>query len=497
MTQTAEALYVGIDLGTQSVRALAVDGAGTVHGTGSAALAGRRDGDRHEQDPEEWWHAVGEACRGALADLPAGAVQAVAVDGTSGTVVLTDRHGRPVTPGIMYDDTRAAEDTAAVNDAGAELWAELGYGRMQPAWALPKLRWLLRHAGATDRVRLAHQADFVTGRLAGHHVAADTSNALKTGCDLRAVRWPIAVLDRLEVPADALPELVLPGTAVGAVCRAAAEATGLPEGTLLVAGMTDGCAAQLGSGALDVGSWNAVLGTTLVLKGVTAEPFHDPLGAVYSHRAPGGGWLPGGASSTGAGALSAQLPGRDLDALAGQAAAYEPSSALAYPLASSRGERFPFVAPAATGFVSGTVAGDADLYAALVQGIAYVERLCFDYLDLLGAPVGGRLVLTGGAASSRYLCQLRADVLGRAVTLVENAEPALGMAVLAAHGAAGDATLAGRAAAMVRVVDTLEPSQRRGAVFREPYARLVDELHDRGWLDDRTTAHALERALGS
>ena len=69
------------------------------------------------------------------------------------------------------------------------------------------------------------------------------------------------------------------------------------------------------------------------------------------------------------------------------------------------------------------------------DGVAFIERLCFDYLDMLGAPVRGPFVLTGGGAKSRYWCQLRADVLGSPVTLPENAEAALGMAVLAAAAA--------------------------------------------------------------
>ena len=121
----------------------------------------------------------------------------------------------------------------------------------------------------------------------------------------------------------------------------------------------------------------------------------------------------------------------DLDQLNRRAGRYEPAGALAYPLVSA-GERFPFVAPQARGFLLGTPADDGDHFAAVLQGVAFVERLCFDYLDLLGAPLDGDLVLTGGATKSTYWCQLRADILGRPVTLPDTAEGALGMAVLAA-----------------------------------------------------------------
>ncbi|GLY79158.1 FGGY-family carbohydrate kinase [Actinoallomurus iriomotensis] len=481
-----EEIWLGIDLGTQSVRALAVTASGAVVGRGTHPLTGRREGQRHEQDPEEWWRATAAACRSALDGVPAGAVRAVAVDGTSGTILLTDGDGRPLTPGLMYDDTRAADETRRVNETGAAVWDELGYRRMQPAWALPKLLWLLgRHEGP---VHLAHQADFVNRRLAGHAVPADLSNALKTGAHLVEEDWPADVLDTLGVPREVLPPLVRSGTPIGTVCASAAEATGIPAGTSIVAGMTDGCAAQLGAGRLTPGSWNSVLGTTLVLKGVTREPLHDPYGVVYSHRAPDGAWLPGGASSTGAGAISRDFPGRDLAELDRRAADHEPARALAYPLV-SRGERFPFAAPDAEGFLLGGTGDEADDYAALLQGVAYLERLCFDHLDLLGAPVDGDLTFTGGTARSAYWCRLRARVLGRPVILPADPEPALGAAVLAASPGRRVAEVA---AAMVAVRETIDPGPRDGR-FDEGYLRFVTELERRGWLPEPTAEHARTR----
>ncbi|MGR6915093.1 FGGY-family carbohydrate kinase [[Actinomadura] parvosata] len=483
--------WIGIDLGTQSVRAMAVAGDGRVLGTGSRPLTSHRDGPRHEQDPEQWWRELAAATREAVsaAGVP---VEGVAVAATSGTILLTDPSGRPLTPALMYDDRRA--DASLANEVGGHVWERLGYRRMQPNWALPKLLWLLRETRSPD-VRLAHQNDFVNRRLTGHRVATDLSNALKTGVDLIEERWPLDVFDALDIPAGILPGVVRPGTRLGVVCAAAAEETGLPAGTPVIAGTTDGCAAQLGAGALRPGSWNSVLGTTLVLKGVTKELIHDPLGVVYSHRAPDGSWLPGGASSTGAGALTRDLPGRDLDALSAQAATRygghpgrppgtrSLAPVVTYPLV-SRGERFPFAAPDAETFTLGEPADDVERYAAILLGAAFVERLCFDYLDLLGAPVDGEIILTGGATRSAYWTRLRADVLERPVTLRENAEPALGMAVLAGGDPAAAATT------MVRTKAVVEPS---GADLREPYLRFVAELERRGWLDPAAAAHARER----
>jgi D-ribulokinase len=485
-----EDVWVGLDLGTQSVRALAVSASGHVAGSGSRPLRSRRDGDRHEQDPEGWWEAVADACRAAVNELAPERISGVAIDGTSGTVLLVDSTGAPLTPGLMYDDSRATGQAERADEAGRAVWSSLGY-RVQPGWGLPKLLWMLEERPELAHgARLAHQPDLITRRLIGHEVPTDTSHALKTGYDLIHDSWPHELLERLGVPEGLLPEVVRSGSPLGEVSEKAAGQTGLPAGTPVIAGMTDSCAAQLGAGALSEGSWNSVLGTTLALKGVSSELIRDPNGVLYCHRAPDGGWLPGGASSAGAGVLSAEFPGRDLDELGRRAASHEETGVLAYPLL-SRGERFPFVAPEAESFLLGEPASESEHFAALVRGIACVERLCFDYVDLLGAPVDGELSFTGGAARNRYLCQLRADVLGRPVRLLENAESALGMAVLAASEGRSTADVA---AEMVRLREVVEPRPDRVERLREPYLRLVSELEERGWLDPRLADHARARS---
>jgi sugar (pentulose or hexulose) kinase len=338
-------VWLGLDVGTQSARALAVTANGEVVGAGTRPLTSERSGPRHEQDPETWWRAIAAASSEAMQTVSAQAVRGVAVDATSGTILLVDRKGSPLTPGLMYDDTRATARRSSQR-GGRAVWAELGYCRMQPSWALPKLLWLLEAYPLLPRgARLAHQSDFINRRLVGHEVPADLSNALKSGAHLVEERWPrrswtSSACRRSAAGAGPFGDGHRGGR------RAAATATGIPAGTPVIAGMTDGCAAQLGAGALRPGRWNSVLGTTLVVKGVTHELIHDPLGVVYSHRAPNGDWLPGGASSTGCGP---DLPGlrRSRSRRAGRAAsAHEPAAMLAYPLASA-GERFPFVAPAA------------------------------------------------------------------------------------------------------------------------------------------------------
>ncbi|MDN5805513.1 MAG: hypothetical protein L0H26_13160, partial [Microlunatus sp.] len=248
--------------------------------------------------------------------------------------------------------------------------------------------------------------------------------------------------------------------------------------------------------ALDPGSWSSTLGTTLVIKGATADPVIDPTGAIYSHRSPDGGWLPGGASGIGAGVIARDFAGADLAALTAVAGTREPAGGVCYPLA-GHGERFPFVAPEATGFADGVPAEQASRFAAVLQGIAFVERLGYQRLRRLGAEVSGTVSFAGGATANDYWNQLRCDLLGLPVVVPESAEAAVGMAILAAAGQQPDEQQSGgqqpagiRAAAarMVRHSRSFEPDPRRAAIFDDAYAAFVTALVDRGWLPETPSA---------
>lgn len=449
--------WIGVDLGTQSVRAVLADADGGVLARAARPLTSHRDGPRHEQDPQSWLDAVDATLAEVTRSTrPVG----IAICSTSGTFLLTDRQGRPVTPALMYDDARAKDRVGHIVDADPDRWSTA----MQPTWALPKLLWLATSGLNLDDHRIVHSADFVAAHLVGHPVATDTSHALKTGYDLVADAWPAESFDKLGLPATAFPDVTRPGSELGRT----------PDGIPVYAGMTDGCAAQIAAGALAPGAWNSVLGTTLVLKGVSKDLLHDPTGAVYSHRHPDGGWLPGGASSTGAGVLTELLPGRDLDALDRAARDLGPVDAVIYPLTKT-GERFPFVAPQAERFTLGNVESDLRTYAAVLQGVAFIERLAFEHLVSLGADPVRSVSLTGGAIKSGYWNQLRSDVLGVPVEVPAAPDPAYGMAVLAASAGT---SLTGTADRMVRTDRVLEPRPRP---LEDLYGEFVAELDRRGY----------------
>lgn len=520
-------LWLGVDVGTQSAKVSIVDDEGTVHAQSSAPLISAREGNRHEQNPADWIGQSRVAMTGAIAMLPSAIlprISGMAVCATSGTITVVDGAGKPASTGLMYNDARAGALSSEVAGADPERWKRLGY-RIQPTWALPKILWLTRKGLVGRGFRIANQADVVVSAITGGRVSSDWSHSLKSGYDLLELDWPLMVLDRLGIDRAKLPDVVAPGSVVGASSSEWARATGLPEGTPVFAGMTDGCAAQLGAGTLALGDLHSVIGTTLVVKGVSEHIVRDDSGAIYSHRAPHGRlWFPGGASNVGAGVLAEYFPEMDLAAATSRvSSAYDgklTSIPPSYPL-SGLGERFPVIRPDARGMVftgSGSRRGGAratapvnrpladaareldgdTLLASILLGIACVERLAVESMAAAGAPLTGTLSSSGGGTRNRWWTQLRSDLLGRTISVPISAEGSIGMAILAAwgagqaaeHGTDGaapeseGASLPEIARRMSPIGSVFDPIDAHHAQVNEQYALFHDRVSSLGWLGE-------------
>ncbi|MBV9049289.1 MAG: hypothetical protein JOY58_13525 [Solirubrobacterales bacterium] len=480
-----EALIVGVDVATQAVRTVCCDPDGTVLATGAADLPApkRPAAGRAEQDARSWWPATRAALREMTSSLDRRSrrISALAIAATSGTLVLVDKHGDPVGPGVMYDDRRGEREAERAQAAAEERWRRLGL-RISPTFSLPKLAVLVREDRARDAAYVCHTPDLLTWRLVGARTPTDWSHALKTGYDALVGGWAEEAFEALEIDLDLLPEVLPPTTRVGAVSREAAAETGLPEGCEVRLGMTDSCAGQVACGTSEPGQFVSVLGTTLVLKGVTEELVRDPSGAVYSHRHPDGYWLPGGASSTGGEALL-DYPRERLDDLNRGAEENGPASFLCYPLR-REGERFPFVESEASGFSDGEPRDEIDGYRAALEGVAFCERLGYDHLARLGAVPEPPIATAGGGNKSRIWLRIRATVLGWPLQLAEQATTSFGASVLAAAGGVHP-NLATAAERMVRVTETIEPVEQEREPLAERYSELVAALAKRGWIDSQ------------
>lgn len=245
-------LVAGVDSSTQATKVLIVDpDSGEVVATGRAPHEVTGSDGARESDPEGWWSAL----RTALgATGRAGEVAAIAVGAQQHGLVTLDAAGRPLRPAILWNDTRAVEETAALHAAlgGRERWAQRTGSVPLPAFTVPSWAWLRRHepevAAATRSIRLPH--DLLTQRLSGRGVT-DRGDASGTGWWSPADGdYDAEVLGLPQVGIDPamLPEVADWQQPAGETSTAVSDELGLPAGTPVGIGTGDNMAAALGLG---------------------------------------------------------------------------------------------------------------------------------------------------------------------------------------------------------------------------------------------------------
>jgi sugar (pentulose or hexulose) kinase len=414
-------LVLGIDVGTSGVRVAAIDHAGYVAAFATSTMpAPLRDGTRITQDPALWARALDDAMAGLGSTVDLARIGALAVDGTSGTLVAVDELGRPVAAGSLYNDSADAAAIAAVGRVAPTRAAV--HGTTSP---LARATRLQRAAGVA---RIIHQADWIAGQFSGRFDVSDESNALKTGYDPIARTWPDWI-EAAGVERKKLPAVVPAGSAVGEVTAEASRRFGLPTRAVVVTGATDGCAAFLATGANKPGEAVTSLGSTLVLKLVSEQPLFAPEYGLYSHRI-GDMWLAGGASNTGGAVLAQFFTPQAIRDLSDRIDPGVTTDLDYYPLAAP-GERFPINDPVLAPRMTPRPADDAVFLQALLQGIANIETLGYRRLAELGGPKLTSVATVGGGAVNECWGRIRARTLGVPLRTPDSDEAAVGIARLA------------------------------------------------------------------
>jgi sugar (pentulose or hexulose) kinase len=409
------AAAIGIDVGTSGVRVALMDARGTLLGIRSSRLV---PVDR--RNPACWWHAVESALAALQASADLSGVRSIAVDGTSGTILLLNEAGRPMRDASLYNDP-APEAAARAVAAAAPAGSAAG-GAASP------LAKLLAMQDEPGTARLAHQADWIAAQFGAPVGISDENNALKTGYDPVQRCWP-GWLRGLGIRVALLPEVVEPGTPIGAIDPVLARRFGLPADVVIAAGTTDGCAAFLATGADTVGEAVTSLGSTLTLKQLCDRPIFSPKYGVYSHRL-GSRWLAGGASNSGGAALARYFTPEALVALS---ACIDPARASGldyYPLPGP-GERFPIADPQLPPRDTPRPTDDVRFLHGLLEGIARIEALGYRRLADLGGPALAAVRTVGTGAGNAAWTVIRRRVLGADLIMARSEEAAMGAATLA------------------------------------------------------------------
>lgn len=353
-------------------------------------------------------------------------MRALAIDGTSGTVLLTDEHGQPLTSALMYNDARATvqlEHIRHVAPAGSPVNAVTS--------GLPKILWLAEQAQSLPVHHFMHQADWLSCQFSKHAGVSDTNNCLKSGYDPMAQVWP-AWIEQVGIPLSWLPTVLKPAQPIGSIARDIAESFDLPAEVLVVSGTTDSTAAIFATGAQQIGDAITSLGSTLVCKVISDKPVFASEYGVYSQPF-GNYWLVGGASNTGGAVLRQYFTDTQMQQMSELLQPEHPTALNYYPLPSV-GERFPVNDSTLLPRLTPRPDDDVQFFQGLLEGIAQIEYNGYRLLHELGAPYPASVRTVGGGAKNRAWTQIRSRLLNTSMIEVEHSEAAYGSALLAKQG---------------------------------------------------------------
>jgi xylulokinase len=461
---------VGVDVGTSSTKAVAVDPDGTILGHAQAEYPVSMPKPGHaEQDPELWW----QAAEAVLRDLGAGDVGGIGLSGQMHGLVLLDDRLHPLRPAILWNDQRTAAECAEIErTVGLDRLIALTGNRALTGFTAPKLLWVRRHEPDVYR-RIAHvllPKDYVRLRLTGE-LATDVSDASGTLLfNVGARTWSEQMLELLDLAREWFPPALESGSASGATN------TGVP----VAAGGGDQAAGALGVGVDRPGSVSVSLGTSGVVFGVLPALAADPRGTAHTfcHAVPGT-WHAMGVMLSAAGALDwfhrSVVPGMSTEALLAAAASWEPGCEGLQFAPYLSGERTPHADPDARGaFVGLALRHDTGaLSRAVLEGVAYGLRDLLELLRGLGLrPSAGRI--GGGGSRSELWRRIVASALDLPLEITATDDAAaLGAAMLGGVAAGSFPDVPAAVEACVRVTGHVDPDPAWRERYAEGYAAFT------------------------
>jgi xylulokinase len=490
-------LVLGIDVSTTATKAILVDESGSVRGVGTSEYGFEIPHPLwSEQDPRLWWDGAIGAIGSVLASTGASGADIVAV-GLTGQMhgaVLLDAADEVLRPAILWNDQRTGAECDAIRAAvGPERLIAITGNDALTGFTAPKLIWVRDHEPAVWE-RIAHlllPKDYLRLRLTGEH-AIDRADAAGTLLlDLAARDWSSEVVAALGIDPAWLPRTLEGPQVSGRVSALAAAATGLREGTPVVAGGGDQAANAVGVGAVRPGVVALSLGTSGVVFAATDRPLYEPKGRVHAfcHAVPGR-WHFMSVMLSAAGSLrwfrDVFAPGEEYGPLVEAAATVPAGSGGLLFLPYLSGERSPHPDPLARGaFVGLTLSHDRrNLTRAVLEGVAFGLR---DGLDLMldaGTPAPTQIRASGGGLRSPLWRSILADVLEAEIAAVATEEgAAFGAALLAAVGAGWFRTVDAATETIVKVTPIATPGpdvtayRDAHALYRELYPALTPTFH--------------------
>lgn len=475
--------FLGLDIGTGGSRAVVIDEKGSPCASATVEhepFASPQMG-WAEQSPDDWWRASASAVREVLASgISSDEISAVSFSGQMHGSVFVDAADKAIRPALLWCDQRTEDQCLEITERiGAERLIDLVCNPAITGFTLPKVLWLQENEPENwSNVRsILLPKDYIRLRLTGDKASdvADSSGTLMF--DVKRRKWCDVVLDEFGISRSQLPEVFESAEITGKVSRAGAEATGLKEGTAVVAGAGDNAADAIGMGIVRPGMMSVTIGTSGVVFVVTDSPKLDLRGRVHTLclAIPSRWHMTGVTLAAGLSLkwfrerFASDVSFSELDA---EASAVPPGSGGVLWLPYLMGERTPHLDPnARAAFVGLTASHDrGHLTRSVMEGVAFSLRDAVEIFRGLGTQIDS-VRLGGGGSHSRLWRQIQADVFGLPVETIEADEgAAFGAAILAGVGAGAWPTV-DAACATIRTKDVIEPNVAAIEVLERNYQK--------------------------
>ncbi|MBE9236748.1 FGGY-family carbohydrate kinase [Anabaena aphanizomenioides LEGE 00250] len=407
--------YLGIDFGTSGARAIVIDEEARIVSQMRYPWA----------NVTNWVNCWKDALWGLIEGISQEwrrEIGAIAINGTSSTILLTDAAGQPVDAPLLYNDPRGSmmlKDLSSI--------APPNHTVLSATSSLAKLLWMQQLPTFNQARYLLHQADWLAFLLHGKLGISDYHNALKLGYDVEKLQYP-EWLEKMQIPVF-LPQVLAPGTPISEITPEIAAKFGFRRDCLVCAGTTDSIAAFLASGAKLPGEAVTSLGSTLVLKLLSRTRVEDARYGIYSHRL-GDLWLTGGASNTGGAVLKHFFTDDELVRLSQELDVSKASELDYYPLL-KEGDRFPINDPHLPPRLEPRPDDPKEFLHGLLSSMARIEARGYELLQQLGADKLSYVYTAGGGAANSTWTAIRAKYLKVPVVASNNTEAAYGSALLA------------------------------------------------------------------
>jgi xylulokinase len=491
----ASADYViGIDCSTTATKAVVWDreGNAVAEGRGTFSLSTPQP-DWGEQNAEDWWRSTTTALREAARQVNTRKIGAVGITHQRETFVCLNEDDEPIRPAILWLDSRAREE---VERYGSEKVHKITGKPPNPTPGFYKMLWLREHEPGTLE-RAAKVVDvhaLLVHRMTGHwRTSWATADPLGL-VDLSSFEWSDELLEMAGLSREQMCEIYPPGEVIGELKDEVANEVGLPAGLPIVSGVGDGQAAGLGANITEPGRAYLNLGTAVV-SGTYSENYSwgseyrvlsGPIPRTYTLET----LLAAGTYTVSwfvenFGGIRADELGLGLSAeqiLEAAAAQIEPGSEGLLAVPYWNNALTPYWDFTARGVMFGWTGAHskAHAYRAILEGIAFEQRLMTDQMETgLERPVEHVLVLGGGAASSLW-CQTVADVMRRPVSVTQEIESTcLGAGMLAAAATGTHEDIREAAAAMSGEGDRFEPDEKRAEFYDRLYTDVYKEIYPR------------------